>query len=300
MEADQLAIVVLTAFGWFVLVVNLTSTKRSSLRRIAALLPMSPNQNRVRREITSPYSGVSEQTLDGIASRLINVLEVLASIYGILFALIISEKASLIFTTWTFLIWCGWVLAILIRICYCCAILLTDYYQWERPKKELMLHGMSKFAKHSGYLLVLTGSFVPIFATLNVTSLDNIIKTYPWGQQESLFLGIFAFALTTVSIYGFIFAFKLLMRLEFVDIYTLGVVLLWGLGLGLIGSSPLDPYTNRLLTFGATLPSAVFAIQFVFMLLGAAFTSDTISATLINLSVKVGRKLKSHSKGDNP
>ena len=131
------------------------------------------------------YNEKTDEEMEGVINRVINVLAVLAGVYGVLFALIISDKASLVFVSWSFLIWCGWVLAILVRICYCCAILLSDYHQWDREKKEMILYGITKFTKHAGYLLIPTASFVPIFSTLKNVDIDKIAEVYPWGIEIS-------------------------------------------------------------------------------------------------------------------
>jgi hypothetical protein len=204
----------------------------------------------------------------------INALAVLGATYGILFALVISEKASLTFSSWAFIIWSGWVLAIIMRICHCAAVLLGDYHSWERKKKDKGLNGITKFVKHSTYLLVPTASFVPIFAILETVSLEEVLTKYPWGQDASLFLGAFSLASVAVFYYIFVLAFGNLTNLEYADVYMYSVALLWTLGIFSISLSPLAPTTNRVagfFLFENTVPSIIALIEHIlFIMIGLA------------------------------
>ena len=198
---------VLPFIGWFVIIVifiyNNSNKKKKRFSKIVDILSISlqhlksPYESENELNVSTPYDKKTDEEMEGTINGVINVLAVLAGVYGILFALIISDKASLVFVSWSFLIWCCWVLAILIRICHCCAILMTDYHQWDRKKKEMILFGITNFTKHAGYLLIPTASFVPIFSTLENVDMDKITDIYPWGLEISLFVGISSIVLLT-------------------------------------------------------------------------------------------------------
>jgi len=249
---SDLVIFSLIVFGLFTWIVLTIGRRAKSLRPIynhlaEALQTTYPQNKTPEPKIVTLYDGIGEDALDKIVSNIIGVLTVVGATYGVLFALVVSEKASLAFSSWAFVIWCGWVLALLMRICNCGTILLGDYNRCDRRKREQILYGIVKFTKHSAYLLVLTASFVPLFATMKTISLDEVVTNYPWGQDVSLFLGVLSIASVAVFFYTFVLALGNLTKRLYADIYMYAVMLLWGIGLGSISLSPLAPVTSRIL-----------------------------------------------------
>jgi hypothetical protein len=57
--------------------------------------------------IVTPCAKMKEERINEMASDGISALAVLRGTYGVLSALVISEKASLTFSSWTFVIWFG-------------------------------------------------------------------------------------------------------------------------------------------------------------------------------------------------
>jgi very-short-patch-repair endonuclease len=240
------------------------------------------------------------RAIDRIISNVIGVLTVVGATYGVLFALVASEKASMAFSSWAFVIWCGWVLALLMRICSCGSLLLGDYYRWDREKRKEILYGISRFSKHSTYLLVPTASFVPLFATMKAISLDEIVTTYPWGQDMSLFLGVFSIAAVAIFFYAFVLALGKLTKRHYADIYMYVVPILWGLGLASVSLSPLAPVTNKivgLFLFQLTVPSVVAVLGYIlFSMVGLTMGFFVIVGLLmrvISKLYKAGRNRRS-------
>ncbi len=54
--------------------------------------------------IVTPCAKMKEERINEMASDVISALAVLGGTYGVLFALVISEKASLTFSSWAFVI----------------------------------------------------------------------------------------------------------------------------------------------------------------------------------------------------
>ncbi|MCD4765975.1 MAG: hypothetical protein K8R34_05645, partial [Methanosarcinales archaeon] len=261
--------------GWFVIFVRIINhnSNNQSISKIADLLFISqqhfqPSETKNKLNVSTPYSKKTDEEMEGTVNGVINVLAVLAGVYGIMFALIISDKASLVFVSWSFLIWCCWVLAILIRICHCCAILMSDYHQWDRKKKEMILFGIAKFTKHAGYLLIPTASLVPIFSTLENVDMDKIADIYPWGLEISLFVGISSLALLTIIIYTFVIGIEELVKSYYTSIYLYVITGLWLIGIVSIFNSPLSSVTSPWIGryfFDLNLPSAVVLFEYIFV-----------------------------------
>ena len=285
-------------FVWFVIIIYNNSNNKS-ISKIADLFFISlqhfqdPYRSENKLNVITPYNEKTDEEMEGAINRVINVLAVLAGVYGIMFALIISDKASLVFVSWSFLIWCGWVLAILVRICYCCAILLSDYHQWDREKKEMILYGITKFTKHAGYLLIPTASFVPIFSTLKNVDIDKIAEVYPWGIEISLFVGILSVALLTIVIYTSVIGIEKLIKINYADIYLYTVLILWLLGILYIFDSPLAPVTSLWIGhhfFDLTLPSAMAILELIFVYLGLITGAQLLVGYVIEIIQKCYRK----------
>lgn len=260
---------VISLIGLLGYAITLLSSKITFFKKFVIIMYERVERRRSRLQIPTKYAQISDKELDDIASKIINVLAVLAGIYGILFALIISDKASLVFISWSYSIWCGWVLAILLRIGHCCAILTNDYYQWERKKKEDTLQGISRFTEHSIYLLIFTSSYVPIFAIMKTTTIENILLKYPWTQESSLFFGILSLMLCAFSIYILIFKLELFIDQTFSInsfIYPLLFFSLWSIGLVNIYSSPLEPRIFFWITplYDYPIPSVLKWAEFIF------------------------------------
>lgn len=270
---------ILSLIGWLGLLIILLSKKIILFKKFADIfiewLKRIATQTKKYREfmwqIPTAYAQITDEKMEDVAPMIINVLAVLAGIYGILFALIISEKASLVFVSWSFSIWCGWVLAILMRIGYFCSILLSDYYQWERKKKEKTLQGITIFIKHSVYLLIFTASYVPIFAIMKTVNIEEIVKIYPWTQTNSLFFGVLSIILIAFLIYTIILELEGFIYQDF-SIYPYLIFSLWFIGLFSIYASPLAPRSSMWILqffFDYPIPSVLVWIEYLLGLIGA-------------------------------
>lgn len=302
---SDFALFAITIFGLFVYVILSTGMRVKRLRPILhffaeALQTLYPANKTSAPAIMTPYNNLTEGEIDRIISNVIGVLTVVGATYGVLFALVASEKASMAFSSWAFVIWCGWVLALLMRICSCGSLLLGDYYRWDREKRKEILYGISRFSKHSAYLLVPTASFVPLFATMKAISLDEIVTTYPWGQDMSLFLGVLSIAAVAIFFYAFVLALGKLTKRHYADIYMYVVPILWGLGLASVSLSPLAPVTNKivgLFLFQLTVPSVVVVLGYIlFSMVGLTMGFFVIVGLLmrvISKLYKAGRNRRS-------
>lgn len=287
---------ILSLLGWFGIIIILLSKKASFLKKFANIIiegtrkSGAKNKNNIVWQIPTKYSQISDKDLDDVASKIINVLALLAGIYGILFALIISDKASLVFISWSFSIWCGWVLAILVRIGHWCTILTNDYYQWGRKKKEEVLHGISIFTKHCIYILVFTASYVPIFAIMKIINNKEILEIYPWKQEASLFYGILSIIWCTFIIYQVFLGIEYLYEPFDISLYM--IITLWLIGLSLVYSSPLTPRSFLYIAYfyDYPVPSVFKSIEISFTWAGLIMTMPMLKV-IIRFFYQVSQKI---------
>ncbi len=146
------------------------------------------------------YDELSLDSLDKIRDRLNRNFAILITIYGLIFAFIISENLSRAFVSWSLIIWTGWVLAIIIRSGIT-TIELIDIIEIKKDNKEQgvakQIFAAKTFFRHSLYLFVPALAFLP--AIYFPTSMEFDLNHLPWSMQESVFtialgiLGVFAF-----------------------------------------------------------------------------------------------------------
>ncbi len=101
-EIYKLTIFILAIIGWFTFIIILILIILNK-NPIHPLYPDIYTKIDIKkREI---YIKMSDEKIESTVSNTISNLSILGSIYGIMFALIISEKSSLIFISWSFLLW---------------------------------------------------------------------------------------------------------------------------------------------------------------------------------------------------
>jgi len=228
-----LAVIVVIAFISNIILVS--SKKLQDLRK------KTRKQSEKGELLKSPYDRLDLSELKSLASRLSVNYTILITIYAVLLAFVVSDKASLAFSSWYFVIWCGWVLAIVVRA----GIIMNDLFDIsdKDPKKETsrQIYASREFFKHSLYLLVPTIAFLPTFFLTPEASLENI-QSLPWSIENSIILAAIAI---TAMFFAF-YQFPLRIR-EFTkrggtkDAYFVVILLLTLGGLAGYGISPLNP-----------------------------------------------------------
>lgn len=203
--------------------------------------------------IETPYDDFQITKLEKIVNNLSNNYRILITIYGILFAFIVSDNLRLAFSSWPYIIWTGWTLAIIVRTGIT-ALDLTDIIEITDNDPEKVkntakkINAYKSYFKHSLYLLVVAVAFLPM---LYYTTGNNQDFSSVWESNYS----VLAVAWGIIGV--FIFVFFLVVRVsEFRYLrgvegyYVFAFFLLVFGALSVISESPLKPELVTL--FGIT------------------------------------------------
>jgi len=207
------------------------------------------------------YENISNEDLITMYSSAINAISILGGIYGVMFALIISEKSNLIFISWSFFVWCCWVLAVLIMICHLISQ-SPNFHLYDRAKKEESLYLITSFIKNSGYILLLTTSYVPVFATLHTDNLDNMLKI--WGGNIGPLLMMTSTIVLTFLIYRFLFDRRSIIAIGYTNIYFYLFMFLCLYGMYYVNVSPIEPVQSKWIGYfldNRPLPSILVSLE---------------------------------------
>ena len=220
----------------------------------------------------TPYENLDQPRLDkyslnNILNRISNNYRILVTIYGILLAFVVSDKISLIFSSWGFMLWTGWVLAVIIK---------AGWHLWEMSdlmerKNDLIeisreVYNQKEFFKHMMILLVIAIAFLPSVVYLHEDSFD--LSTLPWSTSVT--------ALTaTLGILGMTFLFFFILHMfKFVEesgsllVYAYVGTLFLLYFLSGFNDSPLEP---QLVTLGGIVNGTIPTLFVSALIIGFGF-----------------------------
>jgi hypothetical protein len=217
--------------------------------------------------IISGYKADSYEKLTAIGSQVGNNLRNLVTIYGILLAFVVSSKLSIAFQSYTFTIWAGWSLAVMVRAAhhgYLISDVLAKEADIEKTKSEI--HRGNLFYKHSVYIFVVLIALTPIFFFV-VEPAPNAIM--PFDMRVSI-------ASVAAAIGAICAAFVLIFRISQSDsvssIYQNLALFLGSFLLGSVVESPLTPYNAVFFGNEIVIPSIAYWLLTMGMLAGVATT----------------------------
>ena len=194
------------------------------------------------RIVKTPYDDLDFNKLENIINRLINNYRILITVYGVLFAFIITTNLDKAFSNWAFIIWIGWTLAIIVKI-GTMALDLSDMLEISNGKKLIdtarKIYSYKNYVKHALYLLVPAVAFLPILLyeikpsqeIMHFWSQETSVISIAWGIF-SVFLLIFWVVL---RVSNFIYS------RGFESFYLFAIILLVLGALQTQINSPLDP-----------------------------------------------------------
>lgn len=185
---------------------------------------------------------------------------ILGGIYGVLLALVISSKAVLSFSSWTFILWCSWVLAVLVRIIQYSISLIVPSKKGRFVDNAILA---VQFAKHSIFLFVPIVSIVPFLVLCETLTIEEITSKYPWGLVESGFFVVLSILALAIFFYHWVLTPKRIMK-EIQDVYFYTIVGVPVYGLIAYNLSPLDECLLKLLFFEWRIPSIIWLIYSVY------------------------------------
>lgn len=115
------------------------------------------------KPIVTPYENLDENALQKIVDKLSRNYGILITIYGLLFAFIISQNFQHVFSRWTVIVWIGCVLAIIVRSANI-ALSLTDVIEKGKTMDHVAktVYSYNQYFKHTSFLLIIIIAFSPI------------------------------------------------------------------------------------------------------------------------------------------
>ena len=127
----------------------------------------------------SQYQNLSESELKQVVSSMQIGYPALLALYGILLAFMVSDKISYALSSWHFVLWCGWILAIIVRIGIV-LVSLFDVSQSGRLHLARTIYDAKQFFKIVVILIVPTVAFLPMLHFAK--SPDSInVNSLQWG-----------------------------------------------------------------------------------------------------------------------
>nr|MDO8099984.1 hypothetical protein [Candidatus Njordarchaeota archaeon] len=132
---------------------------------------------------TEEFSNLTGSQLAKSSQMLTEGLVMLSGVYGILLAFVVSDKASIAFSSWGLLIWIGLVLSIIIQLfLYTLRIVRSGNEDTSRTKQDIYYR--KKFMKLSVVMLAIAGAMVPMFSTFPSMTIDQIMLLL-WDSKVS-------------------------------------------------------------------------------------------------------------------
>ncbi|MEX2191995.1 MAG: hypothetical protein WD717_01245 [Nitrosarchaeum sp.] len=206
----------------------------------------------------TPYENLDQpildkSSLDNIINRISNNYRILVTIYGILLAFVVSDKISLIFSSWAFMIWTGWVLGVIIK---------AGWHLWEMSdlierKSDLIdisrdIYNQKEFFKHMMILLAIAIAFLPSVIYFH----DDLFNpdTLPWGNSATAFIGAFGVLSITFLFFMILHLYRFVDEGGSLSVYSYVGSLFLLFFLSGFNDSPLEP---QLVTLGGIIDGKI-------------------------------------------
>lgn len=150
----------------------------------------------------TPYDNLELAELEKIQNRLDGNYRIIITVYGVLLAFVVSDKISYALSSWSFIVWCGWILAVIIKTGFITSK-MSDIIEIKRPIEEIRrkIFSAKEFFNYTLILLVLATAFLPTFFLSEQPSVEKI-KSLPWDTSTSLISGAFGIMAVCLFFYG--------------------------------------------------------------------------------------------------
>lgn len=143
-------------------------------------------------------SGNESSQIERITTKLSNNYRITIAVHGILLAFVVSSgKILLVFSSWYFVVWCGLILAIIVRSGRF-SLELSDIMETKGPKEALRkCYSAKKFFNTSLVLLIISVALLPTIFILDesITSQSQLEPTFYLSILSSSFSIAVSFAL---------------------------------------------------------------------------------------------------------
>lgn len=239
----------------------------------------------------TPYDDNVFGPLELLAGKLNKIYPAIIMIYVILLAFVVSDKAVLAYTNWYFVIWCGWILAIIVRTGTVMMMLFDISKEDPIETTKRNIYAAREFFKHSLYLLVPTVAFLPAFFISSIPTAQMIKEPWqPWVSILSAGVAI---------IFLFLIFYRISLKIqEYAKEGGAGhtyfiVIILIGFGATAAYYPESSPISPMLVTLWKSSDTYVIpTILYVVSLGGTAFFLWMISVYYNSISVWMDRKIK--------
>jgi hypothetical protein len=209
----------------------------------------------------SVYDNIPLSELNSVVKNMNVGYPAVLTVYGILLAFIVSDKIFLATSSWFFIVWSGWILAILVRT----GLVIRKFFDVTETKNQteiirIVVDG-KLFFKHAFYFLIPTIAFLPTFFFTSVPSLEQI-QDLPWGEEITILSVVFSFIIMFIPFYALPLRSKRLATISGVTEWYFVVIILIGLGaFAQYVSSPLEPLAVTIFGVGSYLiPTAIYTM----------------------------------------
>ena len=233
------------------------------------------------------YDNLTLEQLEKIVKKTSDNYRLLITVYGVLLAFVISGNLELAFSRWSFVIWCGWILALIVRS-GSFAMNLSDIIETNNvvnAQVKLLVarrvFAAKTFLNHALYLLVVAIAFLPvIFFEKGSTDVSNL----PWLPQISILsIAVAIGGVFFVLYYGGAKIQNFESKVNSKDIWFYTMILV-GQMVANPTSSPLQP--SEVTFFGSgifQIPLVLEVITFFGFVIGIAFPFVWLMALITNL-----------------
>jgi len=151
------------------------------------------------------YDKLEQIQLTGVASKISNRYRILLISYVVVLAFVLSNKAFLALSSWYFIVWIGWMLAIIFRTAGISRMLSSAVKSHSTIQSRNKIYHAEISFRFSPYLLGLSIAFLTTFFITPQVTVDSF--QYNWGFDVSVFTSILAIFCSAIFFYFLPFRF---------------------------------------------------------------------------------------------
>ncbi len=206
-------------------------------------------------EIRSPYKNIKDKKdFIPIITNISNNLRNLMTIYGILLSFIVTTQLDIIFRSWTFAIWSGFILAVIARAGHY-GYTISDI--WEREEiseigKKVNIANL--FYRHATYMFVPLLVLTPIFFLIPKSPVEM-----PFSEQWILMSSIVLAIASIFTLFSWLFWFK--REGHVLLLYMMVFVIFMSTTIASVEESPIRPYHVTIFNSGeVVIPASMYFV----------------------------------------
>ncbi|MGI0088359.1 MAG: hypothetical protein ACREBI_10460 [Nitrosotalea sp.] len=183
MEFDLIWSIILTSVGGGILFAFFSSVRLRELRKKFV------EKHGLKTKGSTIYDNLDNTQLEKVISKMSTSCAVLITVFAILLAFVVTERISLALTNLYFVIWCGWIIAIIVKL----GLISVDLFDLLETKKDIRrtLFFYKDVLRNTPLLLIPIIAVMPIFFLEPIPTMDSF-KNLPWSFETEIFSGVLA------------------------------------------------------------------------------------------------------------